>query len=90
MSEPLWFRIGAVSRTVGVNVVTLRYWETEFSRWLRPQRSKRGQRVYSRRDVERLLRIKELLYVELYTLKGAKRRLELDAQEAAPIEVVNG
>ena len=75
----LYYRIGEVSELVGVEPHVLRYWETEFRRWVRPERSGSGQRVYSRRDVAKLRRIRQLLHVEGYTLKGAKRRLELDA-----------
>lgn len=71
----LFYRIGEVAQLVGVETHVLRYWETEF-RSLRPKKSAKGQRVYSRRDLERLLRIKELLYREGYTIAGAKRQLK--------------
>ncbi|MEZ4307166.1 MAG: MerR family transcriptional regulator [Polyangiaceae bacterium] len=70
----LYFRIGEASSVVGVEPHVLRYWETEF-RSIRPKKSARGQRVYSRRDVEMLLRIRELLYDHKFTIAGAKRRL---------------
>jgi DNA-binding transcriptional MerR regulator len=52
----------------------LRYWETEF-RTIRPQKSSKGQRVYSRRDVEKLLRVKDLLKNQGFTIAGARKRL---------------
>jgi DNA-binding transcriptional MerR regulator len=52
----------------------LRYWEREF-RSIRPTKSAKGQRVYSRRDVENLLRVRDLLYQEGFTIAGAKKRL---------------
>jgi DNA-binding transcriptional MerR regulator len=70
----LYFRIGEVADVVGVEPHVLRYWETEF-RSVRPQKSARGQRVYSRRDVETLLRVKELLYDRGFTIAGARRQL---------------
>lgn len=70
----LYFRIGEASSVIGVEPHVLRYWETEF-RSLRPKKSARGQRVYSRRDVETLARIKELLYDQGFTIAGAKKRL---------------
>jgi DNA-binding transcriptional MerR regulator len=70
----LFFRIGEVADVVGVEAHVLRYWETEF-RSVRPQKSARGQRVYSRRDVETLLRVKELLYEQGFTIAGARRKL---------------
>jgi DNA-binding transcriptional MerR regulator len=65
----LYYRIGEVANIVGVEPHVLRYWETEF-RSIRPQKSKKGQRVYSRRDVEKLLRVKDLLYAQGFTIAG--------------------
>jgi DNA-binding transcriptional MerR regulator len=70
----LYYRIGEVSDIVGVQPHVLRYWETEF-RTIRPQKSSKGQRVYSRRDVEKLLRVKDLLKNQGFTIAGARKRL---------------
>jgi DNA-binding transcriptional MerR regulator len=70
----LYFRIGEVADLVGVEPHVLRYWEREF-RTIRPTKSAKGQRVYSRRDVENLMRVRELLYKEGFTIAGAKKRL---------------
>ncbi len=70
----LYYRIGEVSEIVGVEPHVLRYWETEF-RSIRPQKSRKGQRIYSRRDVDRLLKVKDLLYTHGFTIAGARRRL---------------
>lgn len=70
------FRIGEVAKLVGVEPHVLRYWEREFSS-VRTERSTTGQRVYPRRTVEQLLRIEQLLYVERYTIEGARRQLGL-------------
>jgi DNA-binding transcriptional MerR regulator len=70
----LYFRIGEVAGLVGVEPHVLRYWEREF-RTIRPTKSATGQRVYSRRDVENLMRVRELLYQEGFTIAGAKKRL---------------
>ena len=72
--DKLYYRIGEVAGLVGVEPHVLRYWETEF-RSIRPQKSASGQRVYSRRDVDTLLRVKELLYGQRFTIAGAKRKL---------------
>src|SRR5580698_6396158 len=71
----LYFRIGEVADLVGVEPHVLRYWEREF-RTIRPTKSAKGQRVYSRRDVENLMRVRELLYQEGFTIAGAKKKLE--------------
>jgi DNA-binding transcriptional MerR regulator len=87
----LYYRIGEVSELVGVEPHVLRYWESEF-RSIRPQKSPKGQRVYSRRDLEKLLRVKELLYTEGYTIAGAKRQLKegVPADKQASREVTDG
>ncbi|MCL2449358.1 MAG: MerR family transcriptional regulator [Polyangiaceae bacterium] len=83
----LYFRIGEVAELVGVEPHVLRYWEREF-RSIRPTKSAKGQRVYSRRDVENLIRVRELLYHEGFTIAGAKKRLhranETDEHDIGP------
>lgn len=74
LAVKLYYRIGEVADLVGVGTHVLRYWETEF-RSIRPQKSRKGQRIYSRRDVEKLLRVKELLYTQGFTIAGARKRL---------------
>jgi DNA-binding transcriptional MerR regulator len=87
----LYFRIGEVAELVGVEPHVLRYWEREF-RSIRPTKSAKGQRVYSRRDVENLLRVRELLYREGFTIAGARKKLQraapdaVEPEEAAPID----
>ncbi len=69
-----YFRIGEVSSLVGVDPHVLRYWETEF-KIIRPRRARSNQRLYRRKDVENLLRIRTLLHDEGYTISGARRLL---------------
>src|SRR6478736_5470172 len=76
----LYFRIGEVASLVGVEPHVLRYWEREF-RSIRPTKSAKGQRVYSRRDVENLMRVRELLYAEGFTIAGAKKKLQRGGME---------
>ena len=61
----------------------LRYWETEFP-MLAPQKNRAGQRVYRRKDVEMVFRIRDLLYEEKFTIAGAKRKLLDDARGGSP------
>lgn len=81
--EKIYFKIGEVCELVGVQAHVLRYWETEFSQ-LSPQKNRSGQRSYRRRDVEVALRIKELLYDEMYTIAGARKKLQAEARGEAP------
>lgn len=78
--EKIYFKIGEVCDLVGVEAHVLRYWESEFS-MLSPQKNKSGQRSYRRRDVEMALRIKELLYKEMFTIAGARKKLQSEQRE---------
>jgi DNA-binding transcriptional MerR regulator len=78
----LYYRIGEVSDIVGVEPHVLRYWETEF-RSIRPQKSRKGQRIYSRRDVEKLITVKDLLYSHGFTIAGARKKLREGGTEPA-------
>lgn len=81
--EKIYFKIGEVCDLVGVQAHVLRYWETEFPQ-LSPQKNRSGQRSYRRRDVEVALRIKELLYDEMFTIAGARKKLQAEARGEAP------
>jgi DNA-binding transcriptional MerR regulator len=73
--DKLYFKIGEVSDLLGVEPYVLRYWETEFS-VLSPKKSGTGHRLYRRKDVELLLRIKHLLYDRKFTIDGARQSLQ--------------
>jgi DNA-binding transcriptional MerR regulator len=77
------FKIGEVCDIAGVKPFVLRYWETEFTQ-LTPSKGAGGQRTYSRADVELIMRIKQLLYEERFTVAGAKKRL-LEEEAAPPL-----
>ncbi len=70
-----FFRIGEVSRIIGVRPYVLRYWETEFPT-LRPKRADSRQRIYKKEDIETIIEIKKLLYEEKLTIEGVRRRLK--------------
>ncbi|HYA18272.1 MAG TPA: MerR family transcriptional regulator [Bryobacteraceae bacterium] len=77
--DKLFFRIGEVSEIVGVEPYVLRYWESEFPA-LAPRKSSSGQRMFRRKDVELLLRIKHLLYDQKFTIEGARKALTSEAK----------
>ena len=79
------YKIGEVCKMADVQPYVLRYWETEFPQ-LAPGKSGGGQRLYTRAEIDTILRIKELLYRDGFTIAGAKKKLEqeLSAPEAAP------
>src|SRR5437762_13763659 len=77
--EKLYFRIGEVSRLCHLPAYVLRFWESEFPQ-LKPVKSSTGQRMYRRRDVESVLRIKQLLYEQGFTIVGARQQLRSETK----------
>ena len=73
----LFFKIGEVCEITDTQPYVLRYWESEFPA-LAPAKNSSGQRIYRRKDIETVLRIKQLLYEEGFTIAGAKKRLETE------------
>jgi DNA-binding transcriptional MerR regulator len=73
--ESRLYKIGEVCKLADVQPYVLRYWETEFPP-LAPNKSGGGQRLYTQRDLDIILRIKQLLYSEGFTIAGAKKKLE--------------
>lgn len=82
LPQKLYFRIGEVARLLEVKPHVIRFWEKEFKS-LRPKKSATGQRIFNRRDVERLSTIKHLLYVERFTIEGARKYLREHGFEVA-------
>ncbi len=77
--DKLYFRIGEVSDLVGVEPYVLRFWESEFPS-VGPKKSGTGHRMYRRKEVELLLKIKYLLYEKKYTIEGARQYLHGEAK----------
>jgi len=86
----LFFKIGEVCELTDTQPYVLRYWESEFPA-LAPAKNSSGQRIYRRKDIETVLRIKQLLYEEGFTIAGAKKRLEAEAggRGATPSAMAN-
>ncbi len=77
--DKLYFRIGEVARLCRLPAYVLRFWETEFPQ-LKPVKSSTGQRMYRKRDVESVVRIKKLLYEDGFTIAGARVQLREDTK----------
>lgn len=75
--KKLYYSIREVSEHTGVEQHVLRFWEKEFSQ-LRPKRGRSGNRAYTARDLKVILAIKDLLYVQKYTIQGAVEQLKKD------------
>ncbi len=83
----LFFKIGEVCELTDTQPYVLRYWESEFPA-LAPAKNNSGQRIYRRRDIETIQRIKTLLYEEGFTIAGAKKKLEQEMKEQSKGAVV--
>lgn len=73
--DRFFFRIGDVAEISGIKAYVLRFWEKEFD-LLQPVKNAAGQRMYRKTDVESVLLIKKLLYLERYSIEGAKKRIK--------------
>jgi DNA-binding transcriptional MerR regulator len=79
----LYFRIGEVSELCKLPAYVLRFWESEFPQ-LRPGKSSTGQRLYRRKDVENVVKIRRLLYEDGYTIAGARQMLKSESKGGKP------
>lgn len=70
--KKLYYSISEVSKITGLEQYILRYWETEFED-LRPSKNRAGNRIYTNKDIQKILKIKKLLRDEKYTIEGAKK-----------------
>lgn len=73
ISEKMFYKIGEVAEMTGLEPYVLRYWEGEFG--LKLTKSKNHQRLYQRKDIDQIVRIRTLLYEEKFTIAGAKKKL---------------
>ena len=80
MGEKLFYKIGEVSRLTGLEAYVLRYWETEFP-MLKPRKNRGGQRVYLRKEIDLIMKIKHMLHEEGYTILGARKKLQGEVPE---------
>lgn len=87
--DKLAFKIGEVADLLGIKAYVLRYWETEFEQ-LRPPKSVKNQRAYSKKDVEVVMMIKKLLYRDRFSIEGARSALRRLKRDTKQIKAVGG
>ena len=71
----IYYTISEVSEMLNLEPHVLRYWETEFSE-LKPQKNRAGNRVYKGKDIKLVKLIKYLLYDEMFTIEGARKKIK--------------
>lgn len=85
-TDKMYYTISEIAEMFNVNQSLIRFWETEFPRFIKPKRNKRGVRFYTPNDIENIRKILYLVKDKKYTLKGAKAALK-DPDEIIPEEV---
>lgn len=85
-TDKMYYTISEIAEMFNVNQSLIRFWETEFPRFIKPKRNKRGVRYYTPNDIENIRKILYLVKEKKYTLKGAKAALK-DPDEIIPEEV---
>ena len=78
--DKLYFKIGEVAEFAGVKPHVLRYWETEFGSF-RPTKSRSNQRLYTRKNVELAIHLKDLLHNQGFTIAGARKKLREESRQ---------
>jgi DNA-binding transcriptional MerR regulator len=88
-TEKLYFKIGEISRITGIKPYILRYWESEFN-LLNPTKTQSKHRLYNRRDLDIILKLKKLLYEDRFTIEGARKKInELKRSKQLRLEFLN-
>ena len=86
--KKLYYSIGEVSKMVGLKSYVLRYWETEFKQ-LSPPKNRAGNRTYRQKDIDLILKIKNLLYNEKFTIEGARSVITGYNSSEKPSMIIN-
>jgi len=73
--KKLYYSISEVSQITSLKQYVLRYWETEFTE-LKPAKNRAGNRTYRLSDIKTIFLIKKLLYIDKYTIEGARQQLK--------------
>lgn len=81
--DKMYFKISEVSKLTGLEPYILRYWETEF-KMIKPMRTKTNQRLYRKKDVELIFKIKRMLYEDGFTIAGTRKKLEEESSKDTP------
>ena len=88
-TEKLFYKIGEVAKMFGVNVSLIRFWEKEFD-ILKPKKNKKGNRMFTKKDVDNLTIIYHLVKERGFTLEGAKQKLKENKSDTIDnIKIVN-
>ena len=79
--EKYLYTIGEVAEILGESVSLVRFWSNEFTKFIKPQRNAKGNRLYTKEDIETFKHIHLLVKVEGLTLEGAAKRRKGDKKD---------
>ena len=79
--EKFFYTVGEVATILGESPSLVRFWSNEFPKYIKPQRNGKGNRLFSKEDVETFKHIHLLVNVEGLTLEGVAKRLKGDRKE---------
>jgi DNA-binding transcriptional MerR regulator len=86
--EKLYYTIGEVAELFEVNASLIRFWENEFDS-LQPQKNKKGNRLFTKEDINTLRIIYHLVKEKGYTLQGAREKMKLNREDVEKqVEVI--
>jgi len=81
LPDKLYYRTTELAKAFGVNSSLIRFWEKEFAFLIKPKKNAKGERLFTKKDIENLKLIYHLVKENGYTLEGAKKRIRTDRQK---------
>tara|TARA_B000000475_G_scaffold130442_1_gene105126 strand:- start:113 stop:439 length:327 start_codon:yes stop_codon:yes gene_type:complete len=88
-NKKLFYTIGETAKMFDVNVSLIRFWEKEFD-IIKPKKNKKGNRLFTKKDIDNLNIIYNLVKERKYTLKGAKKKIRESKKDTIKnIEIIN-
>jgi DNA-binding transcriptional MerR regulator len=87
--EKIYYTIGEVAELFEVNTSLIRFWENEFD-FLSPQKNKKGNRLFTKEDINKIRIIYHLVKEKGYTLQGARERIKLNKEDVEKqVEIID-
>ena len=78
--EKIYYTIGEVAELFEVNASLIRFWENEFD-FLSPRKNKKGNRLFTKEDIDKIRIIYHLVKEKGYTLQGAREKIRVNRED---------
>ncbi|MEC8537904.1 MAG: MerR family transcriptional regulator [Bacteroidota bacterium] len=78
--EKIYYSIGEVSKIIGISTSKIRFWEKEFDS-IKPKKNKKGNRIFNKKELNKLKLIHHLLKEKKYTIDGAKKKMRKNPEK---------